>query len=223
MSGGYKPAKTGVSGVVNEFNALKRRLNELEKPRDAIVPVPYGPRILKTGYSYAPTVPATVSNSTLPINNTLYALPFYVPHSMTATSLSMYVNTLAGTTGGYSVGLYSNSTTDDYPYAKLVDSFFDTSTSFGATGWNTLTISVSLTAGLYWLTSVRQATTAPTVTCLTAGINGDNPLPFALTASLSTTGAISWTQTGVTGVLPILFTSTKTSQAGTVPLVLIGF
>jgi hypothetical protein len=183
---------------------------------------PFGPRVLKTGYSYGPNIPATSATSTLPVNNTLYAMPIYIPAAITATSLSMNINALAGTSGGYGFALYSNSSTDDYPNAKLADAFIDTSTTFGASGWNASVISVSLSAGLYWLAAVRQAATAPTMLCLTAGNTGDTAMPWSTTASPGTVGAICWTQAGVTGTLPATFTATKTFQSGTIPLVLLG-
>jgi hypothetical protein len=188
----------------------------------ASTPVPFGPRYVKTGYSYGPIVPATVTTSTLPSNNTLYAIPIYVPTNVTATSLSININALAGATGQYAYGLYSNSTTDDYPNAKLAETAAPTDTVFGATGWNVSVISVSLTPGLYWLAAVRQAATAPTMLCLTAGLTGDTPMPFGTTASLGTVPPIAWAQSGVTGTLPATFTATKTIQSGTVPLVVMG-
>jgi hypothetical protein len=183
---------------------------------------PFGPRIMKTGYGYGPNIPATQAYSTAPVNNTLYAMPIYVPAAITATSLSVYINALAGATGQYSYGLYSNSATDDYPNAKLAETSAPTDTTFGATGWNTNVISVNLSAGLYWLVAVRQAATAPSLSCLSAGLSGDTAMPFASTAGGGSIQSIAWTQTGVTGTLPATFTATKTAASGTIPLVILG-
>lgn len=183
---------------------------------------PFGPRVIKTGYVYGSIVPATVTGSTLPSNNVLYATPFYVSTAITATSLAIYINTLAGASGSYLFAIYSNSATDDYPNAKLAESGTDTSTSFGATGYNAGVISVALTPGLYWLAAVRQAATAPNIQCLSATISGDTPMPFSTTAGANV-GGIAWSQSGVSGALPATFTATKTITSGFVPQVTIGF
>lgn len=185
---------------------------------------PYGPRYLKTGYAYGSITPATLTSSTLPSNNTMYATPIYIPSAITATTLGLYVNTLAGASSmGVRLGLYSNSTTDDYPDARLVDAGqVETSTVFGATGWNLNTISVSLTPGLYWLVSCRQAASAPTTSCLSSGIIGDNPIPALWIAGGNSSPNIAWSQTGVTGALPATFTTTKAPQAGVVHQVVLG-
>ena len=150
-------------------------------------------------------------------------MPIYVPATTTITSISLYVNTLAGTTGQYAMAIYNNSSTDDYPTTKVTgsDSAVLTGTTFGVTGWNVNTISVSLTAGLYWIAVVRQATTAPTVLCLSSGPSGSTVMPFAGTLG-TTSPAIAWQQTGVTGTLPTTFTATKSAVSGTVPVAVIG-
>lgn len=185
--------------------------------------VPFGPRYIKTGYSYGPIVPGTYVNSTLPVNNTLYATPIYIPQTTTFTSISMYVNTLAGTSGGYAFAIYNNSTTDDYPTTKVAgsESGIVTDTTFGATGWNVNVISVSLTAGLYWLAVVKQSSFSPSVTCLQSGLSGDTVMPFSAVVG-GASPAIAWQQTGVTGTLPATFTATKSIVSGTVPIVVIG-
>jgi hypothetical protein len=187
---------------------------------------PFGPRYIKTGYAYGTIVPATLTSSTLPSNNTMYATPIYIPASATATSIGIYVNTLAGATSmGIRTGLYTNSSTDDYPNTLVSgsDSFVETSTTFGATGWNFNVVSLSLTAGLYWLVSVRQATSAPTTLCVTSGLSGDSPIPAVTIAGGNNSPSIAYLQTGVTGALPSTFTATKTTQAGSVHQVVLGF
>lgn len=188
--------------------------------------VPFSPRYIKANYAYGSIVPATLTTSSLPVNQTMYATPIYIPTAATATSIGIYVTTLAGTTSmGIRLGLYTNSATDDYPDARVAgsDSFIETSTTFGATGWNYSVVSLSLTAGLYWLVSVRQATSAPTTNCLSSTITGNSPIPAISIVAGNNTPAVAYSQTGVTGALPATFTTTKTTQAGVVQQVVLGF
>ena len=185
---------------------------------------PYGPRYLKTGYSYGTISLGTYTNSSLPTNNLMYATPIYIPTATTITQLSMYLQTGAGTTvQGFRYCLYNNSTTDDYPTTKVAgsDNYMETSTTLGTTGWNAAIVSISLNAGLYWLAAVRQATNAPTVLSLSAGIAGNQVLPFYDNTG-STSPAVAWTQAGVTGTMPATFSGTKIATSGVVPAVFIG-
>mgnify|MGYP006268103873 CR=1 FL=1 len=182
--------------------------------------IPFLPRYNKTSYAYTTMVSATIVTSTAPSNQVMYATPIYIPQNITATALAINISALAGTTTqGVRLGIYSNSTTDDYPNQLLVDAgYVETSTTFGVAGWNTLTISTALTPGLYWLVGCRQATNAPTLYCLSSTTNGGSPLPFSTFAG-ATVPSIAWSQSGVTGALPSTFTATKTVFSGIVPQV----
>jgi len=186
---------------------------------------PFGPRYMKTGYAYGSMSPASLITSSLPSNNTMYATPIYIPAAITATSLGIYVVTIAGTPAqGIRVGLYSNSSTDDYPNTLLVDGGrIETSATFGSAGWNLNTISTAITTpGLYWLVSCRQATTAPTTNCLQGLVTGDYAVPVLDVAAGNNTPAIAYQQTGITGALPGTFTATKSAFAGVVHQVVMG-
>jgi hypothetical protein len=181
---------------------------------------PFQPRYMVTGYGYSSFVPAAITNSALSTNNQMCAVPFYVPNSINLTNLGLYVSVLLGTTSqGVRLGIYANKTTDDYPDTLVKDAGrVETSLTFGATGWNINSFSaVALTQGLYWLVACRQATNAPTVSCLSETVQGSSPLPIYQTSLGNTSAGIAWVQTGVTGAFPATFTTTKTLFNGIVP------
>lgn len=189
---------------------------------------PFSPRYIKTGYAYGSIVPATISTSSLPSNNSLYCTPIYIPATASATQIGIYVSTLAGTTSmGVRLGLYTNSATDDYPNALVAgtDQYIETSSTFGSIGWNLNIFSspISLAPGLYWLASVRQAANAPTTQVLNAGTAGNSPIPALTIAGLNQTPNIAYVQNSVTGALPATFTATKTTFNGVVHQVVLGF
>jgi len=186
---------------------------------------PFGPRYLKTGYAYTPLGVVTTSASTFTAS-TAYALPFYVPTTISATSLGFYINTLNGASGGVRVGIYSNSSTDDYPNALVRDGgLIPTDTVGGATGNNILSItSTSLTAGnLYWLVAVRQGVSNPSIAGVSSTTTyGQQVIPAGTTAVWALGNAIAYSMTGVSGALPATWSATKT-LALVAPLVMIGF
>jgi hypothetical protein len=97
-----------------------------------------------------------------------------------------------------------------------------TDTVNGSTGKNIITISTSLTAGLYWLVSAKQGTGLPNVRGYTVTqAMVQDVLPTGTIAS-SSFGAVAWTATGVSGALPATWTATKT-LAIQAPAVWIGF
>jgi len=186
---------------------------------------PYGPRFLKSSYFYGPM--GLLNQGTTATNwtaNQMYAVPFYVPTTTTAIYLALNVTALNSTSGGIRVGIYSNSTTDDYPNARVVDAgLIPTDTTGGSTGINIASISTSLTGGqLYWLVAVRQGTSNPTLYGYSATTSmTQNVLP-AGTLGSSALGSAAWVQTGVTGALPATFTATKTLSINA-PAVWVGF
>jgi hypothetical protein len=186
---------------------------------------PFGPRYLKSGYSYNPIGHL---GSTFTTNgwtqNTLYAVPFYVPNTITTVYEYIYVSVLQGASGGIRFGIYSNSSTDDYPNARVVDAgIIATDTVNGTVGSNLLSINVSLTGGnLYWLVAVRQGVSNPTLSYITNPNNASSVFPSSTSPSWQGSQPVAWTMTGVSGALPATFSATKT-LALTAPLVGIGF
>jgi len=156
-----------------------------------------------------------------------HAVPFYVPVTSTATSLIIYVGALNGTSSAVRLGIYANSTTDDYPAALIVDAgTVLTDTVGGSTGINILTISQSLTPGLYWLAAVRQGTGTPSFSSYTSTANYASStgfMPYGTTTGLN--APVGWSMASVTGTLATsaaTFTATKT-MATQAPAVWIGF
>jgi len=189
----------------------------------ASTPVPYGPRYVKTGYFYAPIGLVTQGSGTTFTADLAHAVPFYCPQTITAIYLSINVTSLNRASGGVRVGIYSNSTTDDYPNARLADGgVIGTDTVGGSTGPNLAIISVSLTPGLYWLVGVRQGVSNPGLYSYTT-TNGvmSEVIPTGILSS-SSYGAVAWTQSGVSGALPATWTTTKTLSL-TAPAISIGF
>lgn len=189
----------------------------------APVAAPYGPRYIKAGFFYAPiglTTQGTAANFPA---NTLYAVPFYCSTSITAIYLSINVSALNGASGGIRIGLYSNSTNDDYPNALLADSgVIGTDTVNGATGPNLAIISVALTAGIYWLVAVRQGASNPSIYSYTNTNGSVNQVIPTGTLSSSSYGAVAWSQAAVSGALPATFSTTKVLELQA-PAVIIGF
>jgi hypothetical protein len=190
--------------------------------KDGLLPTGTAARYIKTGYIYAPiglTSPTTTSFST-----TMIAVPIYVPATATAVSLSINVATLNGASSVVRLGIYTNSTTDDYPNALVVDAgTVPTDTVGGSTGINTLTISQSLTAGLYWLVAVKQGTGTPTGSTF-SNTQTQSVMPWAATGSIGTlSGSAGWGQTGITAALPSTFTATKTIISANAPAIWLGF
>ena len=185
--------------------------------------VPYGPRYLKAGYIYAPIGLLNEGGAVGTANSTAWAVPFYVPATTTAVSLLIDVMLLAGTSSNMRLGIYNNSATDDYPNALVIDAgIILTDTVSGSTGKNIITISVSLTAGLYWLVSAKQGTGLPNIRGYTVtGATVQEVVPTGIISS-SSFGAVAWTATGVSGALPATWTATKT-LAIQAPAVWIGF
>jgi len=182
---------------------------------DGTLPPGVAPRYLKTGFVYAPNGLVTYTNQASNTLNTLYAVPFYVPYAATATSLSVSIGALNGASSVVRLGIYNNSTTDDYPGTLLLDAgTILTDTVGGSTGINTLTISQALTPGLYWLVGVRQGTGTPSVSSYNSTGNyasSTGYMPYGTTTSLN--APVGWSMTGVTGALSATaatFSGTKT-------------
>jgi hypothetical protein len=166
------------------------------------------------GYFYSTYNYDTLNSSNVgSIVNNLYAIPFMLTETKTATSLS--VNVVGTTASGVArLGIYSNGATEDYPNALLLDAG---TISHATTGVKTVTISQALTGGtLYWLVVVST-----TGTLQTLGAAYYNQIPFMPTDTTNGYISKSWKQTGVT-TLPATFTATKTLNIDA-PLIFVGF
>ncbi len=105
------------------------------------------PRV-KTGYYYTNLGTDNSGNFSVSAGTTnLVVQPFYLGATATAVRLAVQVATSAAS-GVMRLGIYSNDATTDYPGALLLDAG---TISTATTGAKQITISQSLTAGLYWL------------------------------------------------------------------------
>jgi hypothetical protein len=137
----------------------------------------WGHRVYQTGQSYG--MPMNMAVATMPTGE-LRFVPFMMLSTMTAVSLSCYVSTL-GTGSTIRLGIYA-SDANDKPATLVLDAG---TVSSATTGSKTITISQSLTPGLYWLASLATATAPSMVMSSSASI-----IPF--TPSGSTSAATSW-------------------------------
>ena len=97
----------------------------------------------------------------MPNNNQLAACPIYIPNSVTLNGIAIGVNGGASTGGVVRLGIYADDGTG-VPGTLLVDAgTVDVTTN----GTKSLTISLAVTPGIYWLAAVVQGnpTTRPTL------------------------------------------------------------
>lgn len=128
----------------------------------------------------------------------LRAVPFIVPNTVTLTKIGAEV-TIAGEAGSkYRLGIYSN--TDGRPDALLLDA--GTIAGDSATVQE-LTISLTLTPGVYWAAGVTQVvvTTQPT---MRVSASGTPVIPIDNGTTVPGAGAVphGWAIAGITGALP---------------------
>jgi hypothetical protein len=157
-----------------------------------------------TGYYYSMNGIDELNGSTIsPTAGTIYAQPFQIATTATATRLA--VSLQAGTASKViRLGIYSNNSTQDRPGSLLLDAG---TVSVATSGYKTITISQSLTAGTYWLVCLGvtgtvggtfEAATNPFKTGFIAA---------GTLASPSSYGQVGYTQTGQSS-FPATFTST---------------
>jgi len=184
------------------------------------------PRV-KTGYyySYLGTDQSGTTNAAQVVN-TLTLQPFYLGSSATATRLAVNITTaFAG--GVARLGIYNNSANEDYPGTLLLDAG---TISLATTGAKQITISQSLSQGLYWLAILpttgqitAQAMSEISGTILAGGATANTTMiPAFTTASFQgLTNGLGWKQTGQTS-FPATFTGT-TIQTTSIISMWVGF
>jgi hypothetical protein len=139
-------------------------------------------------------------------------VPFYVPESTTFTRIALRVATGVGGSV-YRLGIYSVDS-DDRPSSLVLDA--GTVSTPGA-GSYAITISQTLSAGLYWLAGVHQTNQG---TGLAIRVSTATHAAFIPSGTVS--GGIDanppscLTVSGVTGALPSTVTSTSRATQGPV-------
>ena len=150
---------------------------------------------LATGYYYQHAIgPTGTVTATL---GELRYTAFYVPNDVTVIRIGARVGTSAG--GAlFRMGIYS-ANSDDFPGSLVIDAG---TIDCSSTGSKAITISQSLSAGLYWLAGVGQGSAAP-------GIRGFNTAGYAdyapggtISGGIDANPPKGFMQTGITGSLP---------------------
>lgn len=143
--------------------------------------------------------PAAVARSSSTFTkDRLHYIPLWVPETMTINQIGCELVTAAGATGVMRLGIYRHDPSDHRPGALVVDA--GTVDGSATTGAKTITINVSLTAGLYWLAAAAQGADAASPSW--RGLQG--PM-FGLPITSTPTGASqsnAHIQGAVSGALP---------------------
>jgi hypothetical protein len=157
-----------------------------------------------TGYYYSMNGIDEMNGSTFsPVAGTIYAQPFQIATTATATRLAVSVQ-IGTASRVIRLGIYSNNSTQDRPGSLLLDAG---TVSVATAGYKTITISQSLTAGTYWLVCLGVTGTVGG-TFEAAASPFKSPFVAAGTlASPSSYGRVGYTQTGQSS-FPATFTST---------------
>jgi hypothetical protein len=167
-----------------------------------------------TGYYYTPYVYDGINITyATTILNTMLAIPFMLTETKTATKIGITV--IVPATGGVArLGIYSNSATEDYPNALLLDAG---TISHATTGFKQITISQTLTAGtLYWL-----AVLSTTGNLTSLGANPYSITPFMPVETSAAAFFTDWRQLSVSA-FPATFTATKDASTYA-PIIFLGF
>jgi hypothetical protein len=219
MSGGYKPAKTGVNGVINEFNKIKSRLNELERPNTLLPTLSGGSTVYGLAgytnyvagnyYHLTPTAKANISTTA----NTIYIHPIAITKTTTFTKFGSYVSTPGGSGTGY--GAIYSANANGSPNAKIYGDFAFVNTANA--GFQEITgQTITLSAGIYWLALVATGASPLAFTSASTSIF----LPFIPAVTNSSTNILGYSATGFAGTLPATWTSTTTITSA--PIVYLG-
>lgn len=174
--------------------------------------------VYATGYYYTY---ANTTNTTLTFTKDLmYLIPFYVPSTTTFTRIAVSLTGTAGSTGSViRLGIY-DSDSNNFPNNLVVDGGTVATTT---TGSKSVTISQSLSKGLYWLASVAQVATTTQPTSTRRIIT---PTSFVQQGTVSADDAglsnvnVGYTVSSVTGALPSTASGYALSTA--IPVVYLG-
>ena len=171
-----------------------------------------------SGYYYSWLPNDTVSGSAwASANGTVYAQPFSIGTSATATRIAVNVQ-LGSASAVIRLGIYNNDATSDKPGTRLLDAG---TVSVATSGWKAITISQALTAGTYWLVALQIAgSSGGQFDPATTGYSFTGQLPYGTTASPSNSYATGFTMSGQTG-LPATYLYTGTALL--VPTIWLGF
>lgn len=151
-------------------------------------------------FYYAPAF-AAGGNVAL-VQNTMYAMPFFVPVTTIFGNISVVTTGVASSTAR--LGIYSD--TGGVPNALVLDAGSVATATFGQ---KTIAISQSLTPGWYWLAVAVQGAAG---NLNSAGAN-TNVGPMPSTSPYVNGPITGYSQTGVSGALPSPWGATKTDTS----------
>lgn len=137
-------------------------------------------------------------------NETMFAVPVVFRNEGTIDALGIYVGTAGQSGAKIRLGMYLDNGSGCYPGALVVDGG---QVSADSTGVKTISVSVPVKAGVYWVVAVAQSapSTQPSVNCALSLY----PRVMASNAFDALQGnARCYQQTGVSGALPATFVST---------------
>jgi hypothetical protein len=140
-------------------------------------------------------------------------VPFYVPESTTFTRIAVRVATgVGGST--YRLGIYS-SNSSNFPSSLVLDA--GTASTSGS-GNFAITISETLSAGLYWLAGVHQTNqgTGLAVRGSTTGVFAAFLPSGTVSGGIDVNPSTCFTVASVTGALPSTVSSPSVSSGGPV-------
>lgn len=174
------------------------------------------------GYYYASNGVVSTTGASMTTLNLAYAVPFSVKQTTTFTRIAINCTALAGNiSSSIRLGIYANNATGDYPDARILDAGIVSVGNSDVTGWQAITISQSLSAGLYWLVAVNQGAAVASVSMYgTASVA--MPMPHTPLASPGVGLPYGWQQASVTGALPANWTTTKTLSSVRAPIIWLG-
>lgn len=165
----------------------------------------------RTGVIYKPQGNFVQNNTLVPNTNTTYYIPFVVPKTFTADRLTIRTATSFSGTATVRMGIYNNNATTGLPDTVLLDA--GTVSATAASTDYSITISQSLTPGIYWIAGNCQSA-ATTNTYI--GFNGSsNVTGTILDLGLQTTTGGSYAgylQSSVTGAFATAGTLTANTN-----------
>lgn len=149
-----------------------------------------------TGEYIVPPMSASVSNFAFN-NDQIYLTPILILSDVTVDRLAISTSVISGAGGVARLGLYS-STSAGIPSTLLTEG---TVAVDSGTGTKLVTISQSLTAGLYWTAFACQGSPSPSVT-VAYGTYTPNALFYVSNSGVTGSGNPLYTKTGITGAFP---------------------
>jgi hypothetical protein len=188
------------NGGVNGFPSVSGAAAQWDARYAAAIP----PTPASGNYFYTASDAVTSTSSTLG-NGTLRLIPWLVQRPMTIDRLGAEVTTIGESGSKFRIGIYLDSGYC-YPGNLLIDAGQIAGDSATV---QTLSISVGLAPGLYWIGGAAQAapTTQPTMRTMTGWVPPVH-MPVGTSTPASNQAPFGYTQTSVTGALPAAFTTT---------------